>query len=262
MDPDVGEGGIPPQVTTSLRPTHALEVEARRTARRFGLPLVSRGDLAIEALVRDGRSVLVFEQQALRLIDAGGALVFHAGMAHLRLQRLASGEGDTLVRLADLREGERVLDCTLGLAQDARVAARAVGPTGRVTGVEQSLALAALQDAGFRREAGADARSAPIRVIHAEALTYLRTRPDDSEDVVLFDPMFTRPKKAQPAFEVLRRHATDAPLSAELIEEARRVARRRVLVKAGRYGGDLRRLGLTPVGMTRSSEFEWGVIDL
>src|SRR5690606_5651693 len=107
-----------------------------------------------------------------------------------------------------------------------------------------------------------DPASAPLRVVHAEALAFLKTLPDASEDVILFDPMFSRPKKAQPAFEVLRRHATHVSLSPELLEEARRVARRRVLVKAGRYGGELRRLGLASVGKSRSSELEWGVLDV
>ena len=263
MDLGAGRGMAPlPTVTTSLRPRPALEAEARATAGRFGLRYVTRAQLPLDPMLEAGGAALVFEERTIRLLDAIGSLRFHPGLAHLRLQRLESGEGDTLVRLAALRPGDSVLDCTLGQAQDARVAARAVGPTGRVTGVEHSLALAALQDAGFRRPTSRDARSAEIHVIHAEALDVLRARPDRSEDVILFDPMFSRPKKSQPGFEVLRRHAAEEPLSRELLEEAARVARRRVLVKAGRYGGDLHRLGLEPVGRTRSSELEWGIVDL
>lgn len=263
MDASPGGGMAPlPLVTTSLRPIPALVAESQACAARFSLRFLPRAGLALDALLADGGAALVFEQRTVRLLGAEGALVFHAGMAHLRKQRLDSGEGDTLVRLAGLRPGDAVLDCTLGQAQDARVAARAVGPSGRVTGVEHSLALAALQDAGFRRPTSRDPRSAAIRVVHAEALDVLRALPDRSEDVILFDPMFSRPKKAQPGFELLRRLAQEAPLSPELLHEARRVARRRVLVKAGRYGGDLKRLGLAPVGTSRSSELEWGVLEV
>ena len=257
-----GELVPPPTVTTSLRPRAALEAEARECAERFGLRYLSRAALPLEPLLEEGGAALVFEERTVRLLDAAGSLSFHPGMAHLRLQRLDSGEGDTLVRLAGLVPGDSVIDCTLGQGQDARVAARAVGPGGRVTGVEHSVALAALQDAGFRRPGSQDDRSARIRVVHAEALDVLHALPDASVDVVLFDPMFSRPRKSQPGFDVLRRHAAEEPLSAELLQEACRVARRRVLVKAGRYGGELRRLGLEPVGRSRSSELEWGILDV
>jgi hypothetical protein len=170
---------------------------------------------------------------------------------------VAEGEPDTFVRVAELRRGDAVLDCTLGLAQDALVASLAVGPEGRVVGVEKSLALYALVSEGLKGyELGPD--SCRVEVVHADASEYLRSLPARSFDVVCFDPMFARPQKAQPGFDVLRRFAEHAPLTPEALAEGRRVARRWVVVKGSRYSDDLKKLGLSPEPGSRYTEVAWG----
>jgi len=207
-------------------------------------------------LETQAEAFLVFEREAVTLTDTHGAFAFSAGMAHLRRLRLERGEGDTLVRLADLRPGDTVLDCTLGLGQDALVCARAVGPAGRVVGLEASLALYAVVSEGLDAYDVGPA-STRVRAHHAEAGAWLKEQETGSFDVVLFDPMFEKPKKSQPAFEVLRRFAEHSPLTPETLAEARRVARRWVLVKAGRHGEDLQRLGLSSETSSRYTSLMW-----
>jgi hypothetical protein len=84
--------------------------------------------------------------------------------------------------------------------------------------------------------------------------------PAASVDVVLFDPMFGRALAAQPGFEMLRRLANPSPLRADVLAEARRVARRVVLVKAARYTPMLRSLGLQPEHASRSAPVVWARI--
>jgi 16S rRNA (guanine1516-N2)-methyltransferase len=249
---------VPLAVTTSGQPLPALEARARERAQAWGLPFhprPARSPLApLLATVAD--AFLVFGRDGVTLWDAQGHFGFHPGLAHLRLQRLAAGEGDTLVRMADLREGDAVLDCTLGLAQDALVAARAVGPRGRVVGVEKSLALHAVVSEGLRRQ-GPLADACPVEPVHADAHTFLCAQGPRSFDVVLFDPMFAKARPSQPSFEVLRRHAEHARLAPETLEEARRVARRWVVVKGARYTDDLSRLGLAPLPGSRFASVAW-----
>ncbi len=202
-------------------------------------------------------ALLVLGHEGVTLWDPEGHHGFHGGMAHLRRLRIAKGEEDTFVRVAGLRHGDAVLDCTLGLGQDALVASLAVGPKGRVVGVEKRLALAALAAEGLKTyELGPD--SCPIEVVHADAHAYLRTLPARAFDVVFFDPMFARPRKAQPGFDVLRRFADPSPLTPEALEEGRRVARRWVVVKGAKYSDDLKKLGLQPEPGSRSADVVWG----
>lgn len=250
---------IPLAVTTSTKVDEAQVREARAVAARWGLPFLPRRSkeglapwLGVKA-----DALLVVGGDGVTLWDAEGSFGFHAGMAHLRRMRLRDGEPDAFVRVAELRPGDSVLDCTLGLAQDALVASLAVGPSGRVVGLEKSLALGVVAAEGLRRyELGSD--SAPIEVVHADAREYLKTLPTGAFDVVFFDPMFAKPKKAQPAFDVLRRFAEHAPLTPETLAEGRRVARRWAVVKGARYSDDLTKLGLTPEPGSRFTDVIWG----
>jgi hypothetical protein len=257
---------VPLAVTTSGKPDEALTQKARAAASAWGLPFIARrkkepigpllGTVADAFLVFGREST---GQETVVLLDAEGSFGFSAGMGHLRRLRLQQKDQqpDALVRVAELRPGDTVLDCTLGLAQDALVTSLVVGPTGRVVGLEKSLALYAVISEGLQRyDLGPD--SSPIEVVHADAAQHLKTLPTGAFDVVFFDPMFAKPRKSQPAFEMLRRYAEHAPLTPETLEEGRRVARRWVVVKGARYSDDLKKLGLTPEPGTHHTDVIWG----
>ncbi|HYI02192.1 class I SAM-dependent methyltransferase [Hyalangium sp.] len=252
---------VPLAVTTSARLNPQLLAQAEAASRRWGVPLfLRRHKRGITSWFDDrAEALLIFGHDGVTLWDREGHHGFHGGMAHLRRLRLAAGEPDIFVRVAELRKGDAVLDCTLGLAQDALVASLAVGPEGRVVGVEKSLPLCALAWEGLKTyELGPD--SCRIEVVHADAYEYLRTLPARSFDVVSFDPMFARPRKAQPGFDVLRRFADHAPLTPEALQEGQRVARRWVVVKGAKYSDDLKKLGLTPEPGSRYTGVDWGRI--
>ena len=250
-------------VTTPLRPSPAEEAEARAAAVRHGLPFVARGRrAAAEALARGAapRRCSSSPRAPSVLAVGGEEWRWSPGMGALRAKRLrarAGARGDPSARdpfldAAGLREGDEVLDCTVGLGADALVAAAAAGPRGRVVGLEASAPLAAWVAEGLRRLDDPAARRIEIRAAdHAEALAAL---PDRSFDVVLFDPMF-RHARAEPAR--LRRRAPARRPAAAL---ARRrsparaaVARRWVVVKDGAPGWDLARLGLVPLPSARGA---------
>ena len=235
----------------------ALRAEAEACAERWGLPLLLRRPKApLRGLLVQARVLLVFGENAVSLWDRLGHVPGGPGLAALRLKEIAKGRAeDPLQRLGELAPGERVLDATLGFAQDARVAARLVAPGGSVLGIESSLPLAVLADASLRRE-GSQGR-ARIEVRHADSSEVLRELGPARVDVVLLDPMFGRALASQPGFEMLRRLANPAPLRADVLAEARRVARRAVLVKAARYTPMLRNLGLRHEHASRSAPVVW-----
>lgn len=256
-----GPTRVPLAVTTSGMAREAVIVRAREAARAWGLPfLVRRKKEPLGPLLATAaEAVLVFERDGeVTLWDAEASFSFHPGMAHLRRLRWLAGErGDALARVAELRPGDHVLDCTLGLAQDALTAALVVGREGRVVGLEKSLALFAVISEGLKaHDAGPE--SCRVETVHTDAHAFLRAQAPASFDVVCFDPMFEKPKKSQPAFEMLRRFAEHAPLTAEVLEEARRVARRWVVVKGARHSEDLRKLGLEAEPGSRYTSVLWG----
>ncbi|MBM4378699.1 MAG: class I SAM-dependent methyltransferase, partial [Deltaproteobacteria bacterium] len=235
-------------VTTANKPHPGDEAAARAFAASEGLPFAPRRHKeSLETLLARCPLVLVHARNGLTLWTRTGSLHWSPGVAQLRLKRFEAGARDDLVlRHGELGPGDSVLDATLGQAQDALLAARAVGPSGKVLGVESSLPLYLLAREGLRRfDVGPGA--APLEIRRGRSGDVLASLPTGSVDVVLWDPMFERPRKAQPGFEVLREVADSAPLTPELLAESRRVARRWVLVKASRYSSDLRKLGLLPL---------------
>ena len=72
-------------------------------------------------------AVIVLEKDGPRIHSEHGTFSYHPGMAEIRVQQLLRGAPDHLVKALDLHPGSRVLDCTLGLASDAAVAACVVG---------------------------------------------------------------------------------------------------------------------------------------
>jgi 16S rRNA (guanine1516-N2)-methyltransferase len=238
--------------------------EARELARRFGLRAEDRAGRPLSDLLETGAPVLVLAQRRADLYEKDRSYRASAGMAHLRMLRARKGEVDPLVAAAGLQRGDRVLDATLGLGGDALVAAHATGA--EVVALEQDGLLAAFTQAGLRRlqkHGGEPGRL--IEVVHRNHRDYLRDQPEGAFDVVLFDPMF-RPAQpgfhhagdAGPFFELLRAHADHAPLEQETLREARRVARRGVLVKDAAPGHELLRLGLTPRLTRRSAAIAFG----
>jgi 16S rRNA (guanine1516-N2)-methyltransferase len=241
-------GRWPLAVTTSDRSAPELAERARAAAREVGVPYLQRTHKRplSSMLAQTAEALVVLEADAVSLVDREGALRFSPGLAHLRVKQLDAGvQEDMLLRMGGLREGEHVLDCTLGLGADAQVAARLVGPSGQVTALEKSPALYLLARhglAGLPRHP----RACEVHVLHADAAEYLRTLPAGAFDVVLFDPMFGRERRSSVAFETLRRHADYTPLTRETLAEAQRVARRLVLLKGARYSSDFKKLGVTP----------------
>jgi 16S rRNA (guanine1516-N2)-methyltransferase len=258
----------PLAVTVTAKKPGRFEAEARARAAEWGLPYVNRpAKSALEPMFEtEARAFLVLGGKGWALHDPLATLEFTPGMARVRIKRLQHHDAhpeespdfqeDLLVRVSELQPGDVVLDATLGLAADATVCAFRVGPRGKVIGIEGSLPLYALVSEGLKRA------GSTIEVRHGDAFTLMRAMPSRSVDCVILDPMFDRPKASSPAFEILRRYAVHEPLEAPMLLEARRLARRCVVVKGSRYGQDFKRLGLTELKLNKHlGPFVWARLD-
>ncbi len=250
-------------VTTPLRPSSSEVEAALLAADRYQLPYVARGTRGLSRVVAEvgAEAALVLSASRAVLSSGGAEHAWSPGMGALRLKRYlderAGRRGpdptthDPFLDAASLEPGDAVLDCTAGLGADALVAAAATGPRGQVLGLEASRPLAAWTGEGLRRFRAEATRRVEIRC--ADHLEFLRAAPARSFDVVVFDPMFRHARAEPGGFEVVRRLSDARPLAPEALLEARRVARRWVVVKDGAPGWDLARLGLTPMPSARGA---------
>jgi hypothetical protein len=248
---------IPLGVTVS---TYRFAAEARARAEAWGLPFVDRPERGgLEVLFEHQvGALMVLSGTGWRLKDAQGESAFSPGMATVRVKRLRTGvqQPDALVLLGELKEGDTVIDATLGAGADALVCAHVVGRTGRVIGLEASRPLYLLAEQGLKTLKLTDG-ACLVEPRFGDARDLLAAMPRGSADCVLFDAMFERKKGSTPSFDLLRRFALHEPLVRETIELARAVARRWVVIKMGTFGGELKRLGLEPAPRTRFGPLEW-----
>lgn len=258
--------GNPIVVTTSLRAGITELETARRISDETGLPLVDRGKSALEDLLAGcgAGGAVVVESRRVIFTDGSVEFFFHPGMAGLRITELRRGKQDQMIAAMDLRPGQRVLDCTLGLGSDAIVAGYVVGENGRVVGLESSPVIAALVRHGMQNydRAGRPVREAMhrVEVRRADHREVLKELPPGSFDVVYFDPMFHQPLVKSSGINGLRPLADHRPLTPGIIDLALRVAAKRVVAKDSRWSRRLGELGFTRFTGGKNSPVIYGIM--
>lgn len=248
-------------ITTSRKPRPEDVRKAQAMARRLGIPYVPRTGAVADMAAR---GVLVVTRERLVVETKAGSLFFHPGMAKPRIRALERGERDVMVDAMQLRAGDEVLDCTLGLGADAIVASYVVGESGRVVGVEGVPALAELVRVGMQdydpQHDSMRRAMRRIEVVAADHADYLAALPDRSFDVVYFDPLFREPVHESVHMRPWRELGVDKPLTREVIVEACRVARRRVVVKERSGSPVFVELGIEEIVGGRKSRIAYGII--
>ncbi|WP_003544804.1 class I SAM-dependent methyltransferase [Desulfotomaculum nigrificans] len=253
-------------VTTGIRSGIALEQQALELSRQLNVPYVRRQKRSLDNIkeMSGAQVILLVKSNKLSLVVDGKELFFHPGLAKLRIKEIQAGKTDQMIKAMGLKAGDSVLDCTLGLAADALVASYVTGPGGMVVGLEDSMPVAEIVRRGLQSYTGEKpellAAMRRIQVINAHHLGYLRQLPDNSFDVVYFDPMFRQPRHQSSSLVPLRPLANSSPLSQEAVVEAYRVARKRVVMKENRNSEEFSRLNFHTIEGGRYSPVAYGVI--
>ena len=254
-------------VTTSARTTDELNEKAKRTAKELGAVFVKRNKKGIRDIQAENASdCLVVGKERLELYRNGAErpFFFHPNLAFIRIKRLMEGETDPYIQTAGIIPGSTVLDCTLGLGADAVTAAYAAGPQGNVTACETEPLLAYMVQEGLKVwRSGSDAIDRAMRsvnVIQEPYMDILKRLPDNSFDVVYFDPMFEQPIEGSKGIEALGRFAARDALTEKAVIEAKRVAAKRVVLKDHYRSSVFKACGFN-VQIRKSAKFHYGFID-
>lgn len=189
---------------------------------------------------------------------------FHPNSAAFRLKRVARGEHDPFLDACRLKPGDRFLDCTVGMGSDAMLAAYIVGTAGKVVGLEDDPNVAFIVRKGMLSY---DTTELPlthcmrqIEIIQSEAVDFLKKQQADSFDVVYMDPMFEEPIEESNNFETLRDAGSHHKLTSKWVEEAKRVAKKRVVLKAYFRSDAFEEFGFTRERRL-TAKFHYGVIE-
>jgi 16S rRNA (guanine1516-N2)-methyltransferase len=253
-------------VTTSYDPNPEQLAEAQRLARELGGRAVARRQMTFAMLRRrfgDEDILLVSKERIEYHHEQRQPLFFHPSTAAVRVKRLNNGESDPLLELAGIRPGDRVIDCTAGLGSDAIVFSFAAGSDGKVTALESARMPGFLLKQGLQTYdsdvPGLNEAMRRIQVLYEDHLSFLLRQPDQSAEIVYFDPMFRKPITESASIRAIRGIADERALSAEAIRQAVRVSTKAVVLKEHRDSEEFGRLGFTEVQRS-GSKLAYGVI--
>ena len=240
---------------------------AQAVAQKLGGQFVRREDFSLDALgkIHGAENILLVKKDSLSVVTAEGELFFHPNTAHLRIKNLRQGDGDRLIEAGKISAGMQILDCTLGLGSDAIVESFVVGERGKVVALEKSPALAEIVRHGMKNFSDDNEKILSamrrVEVITTDYFDFLKNAEENSFDAVYFDPMFRRPVKKSSGLNPIRPLADNRPLTAEIIREACRVAKCRVVMKEHSGSAEFARLGFKIVDGGKYSSVAFGVID-
>lgn len=249
-------------VTTRKTPHDDETAAAEALAADFALPFVTRAGRSISHHARaTGRAgALVLRRDAIHLVTGARRYGFHPNLAARRISD--AGQGDQFLAASGIGPGDHVLDCTCGMGADAIIAAHATGAQGRVVALEAAPILARIVSHGLAHAPAPEPLAGAMRRVEhvtAEAAAFLAALPDDSFDLVALDPMFAWPQGGAHGLDLVRLFASNWSPGPATIAEARRVARRAVVMADGAPGPRLAALGIPVV--SRNRRRWWGRID-
>ncbi|MGE5381096.1 MAG: class I SAM-dependent methyltransferase [Methylocystaceae bacterium] len=259
----------PKLIMTSSQRQNKIDLAGMEMADKLGIEVVPRERRAIDWLLDEYNAdgVIVWQESGPILHLDGQKFFFHPSMAKARISMLRKDLIiDPMLQAMEVKGGDNVLDCTLGLGADAIVAAYAAGPEGQVLGLEKVPVLAVLVAYGlahYRTDMKSlQAAIQRIKVVNQEHHEYLQLLADKSFDIVYFDPMFRKPVVNSTGIKPLRLLAEGAPLQPESVREAVRVARKRVVVKERNGSTEFERLGCQRILGSTSSPVAYGIIEV
>ena len=216
-------------ITTSLRENEELIARAQALALDLGADYQPRSKLSLaKCLERFGPFYLLYKDR-LSFINADASeLTFHPDTAALRYK----APHDALVSLLG-KSPKTILDTTMGLASDSLVMAAAGN---QVTALESQEVIFQVVSRGLASYQTDDKQlekaMRSIKAIKSDSLSFLKAQADNSFDIIYADPMFSETIKESENLEAIKPLANGSRLTEEWLNEAKRVAREKIIIKA------------------------------
>ncbi|WP_026674202.1 class I SAM-dependent methyltransferase [Alkalihalobacterium bogoriense] len=252
-------------VTTAMKTALKYKERAQQIANELGCCYIDRRDRSMQTLYTAyGTDVLIVSDKLFYYnTESQEPFFFHPNSAMYRIKRLMNGETDPFIEASSLTSGQSVLDCTLGLGSDSIVASYVVGEQGHVTAIEGNPMIAYLVKQGLPSfevaHPGIKKAMERVDVIHRDSRDLLKEYPDDCFDVVYFDPMFEQSNLESDGISVLKSMAIHDTLNIETIEQAKRVAKRKVVLKDHWKSNRFDQFGFTVI-KRKSASYHFGYI--
>lgn len=254
-------------ITTSSKASNDLYNKAVELGQKWSVPFVERKKQSLAKLLANNEEpayVMTSSRIEVYLKHEDQPFFFHPNAAMFRAKRWLKNKDDAFVSVCNIKDGDTVVDATLGLASDAQLASLASGRKGKVIGLEASETIADLVEEGLYSYVSSNSKlneaMRRIEVVSTMAEDWLAKQPGSSVDIIYFDPMFQK-KVDSDGLSGLKQYSHYGDFSEKVFDEAKRVAKKRVVLKDHFQSARFEKYGFH-VQVRRSSVFHYGVIEL
>lgn len=215
-------------VTTSVLPHHGIESRAQALAEQLNGVYIKRFKKTVKQLLELDNVLVVYQDRLVYFNQNQQELFFHPNTAMIRIKQnkepLLSLVGD---------KPKKILDATLGLGSDSIVLSYAGHD---VTAIEGNNIICTIVQDGLQNYCTGigqiDDAMRRIKTVCMHYLEYLKLQPDNAYDMIYFDPMFDIEIKESKNLNGIKEIAIYQKLTDSVIQEAKRVAREKIIVKA------------------------------
>ena len=245
-------------VTTSVKTTLALNNKAQKLANKLNLRYILRNKKTIKQLLSTSQGVLVVYKNKLSYFEENSELFFHLDTTALKIK---NSDNEPLVEIIK-EEKQNILDCTMGLAGDSILLSYYKH---NVTSLEKNNIIYLITTNGLENYISSNDEinnaMRKIKTNNIDCLDYLKKCPNDNYDIIYFDPMFSHNISESNNLEgILPLADTTFPYE-EFIKEAKRVARKKIIVKAHFKDIIFEKYNFTRI-TRKNTKFHYGFINL
>ena len=245
-------------VTTSVKTNSELNEKAQRLADDLRLKYKMRNKKTIKQLLSSSDGVLVVYKNKLSYFEDDSEFFFHLDTTALKIK---NSDNEPLVEIIEEKE-QSILDCTMGLAGDS-ILLSYYGH--KVTSLEKNNIIHLITTNGLKNYISTNEEinkaMCKIKTYNVDCLDYLKNCPDDSYDIIYFDPMFSHNITESRNLEGILPLADTIFPYEEFIKEAKRVARKKIIVKAHFKDSVFEKYNFTQI-IRKNTKFHYGYLNL
>lgn len=235
-----------------------LEDKAKEIAAYFQCRYIERKRLTIKELIDKYKEIIiVYKNKTVYINEKNEELYFHLDTAMLRIKN----KTEPLVEL--IGEGsKKVLDATMGLARDSIV----LSYFGyKVTALEENKIIHYIISDGLKNfssgNSDVDLAMRRVDTFNIISIDFLKNSNDNAYDVIYLDPMFIYKIKDSNNISIFDSLASQKTLDDKLLNEMKRVAKERIIIKAHKADKIFEEYGFSKIERP-GTKFFYGYIDV
>lgn len=245
-------------VTTSVKTTKELDSTAKLLADNLALQYIPRNKKTIKQLLSIATGTFVVYKNKLSYYENNSELFFHLDTTALKIK---NSDNEPLLEIIN-DEKQDILDCTMGLAGDSILLSYYEH---NVTAIEKNNIIFLITNTGLKEYTSQNEKindaMRKITTYNCDCLDFLKNSSENSYDIIYVDPMFSHNITESNNLAGITTLADPTFPFDEFINEARRVGRKKIIIKAHFKDVIFEKYNFTRI-VRKNTKFHYGFINI